>query len=109
MSTMKSMIGQRVLSLILGLFLLGASVSWAQGALMDQKSVLTGQVSSNGLVQIGMTVRVGTPLVMIDTPVGPVPAVRANVDGVVREVLVQPGEKIQPGVILVRLEPVPRR
>lgn len=109
MGTKKSMIGQRVIGLVLGLFLLGASVSWAQGSLMDQKSVLTGQVSSNGLVQVGMTVRVGTPLVTIDTPVGPVPAVRANVDGIVREVLVQPSQKIQPGEILVRLEPVPRR
>lgn len=82
-------------------------VAWvgAAGAFVDQKSSLSGKVVSDGLVAPGANVREGDILVLVDTLTGPMPAVRATVDGQVRDVLVRPGDMIQAGTVLVRLEP----
>ncbi len=81
----------------------------AAASLVDQKGVLTGKVLADSLVAEGAAVKVGMPLVMIETPVGPVPATRANVNGIVKEVLVHPGDMIHTGQILVRIEQVQRK
>lgn len=85
-------------------------VAWslAAGQNVDQRGVLSGNVLSNGLVAAGAMVREGDILVYVETITGPAVAVRANVDGVIREVLVKPGDKVKTGDILVRIEPVKR-
>lgn len=91
------------------LLLLVTATCAAVTSLVDQKGVLTGIVLADSLVIEGVMVQVGTPLVMIETPVGPVPATRANVNGIVRQVLVHPGNLIHTGDVLVRIEPVQRK
>lgn len=85
-------------------------VAWslAAGQTVEQRGVLSGNVLSNGLVAVGAAAREGDILVYVETITGPAAAVRANVDGVVREVLVKPGDKVKSGDILVRIEPVKR-
>jgi biotin carboxyl carrier protein len=70
--------------------------------------VLSGSVLPNGLVAAGAMAREGDILVYVETITGPAAAVRANVDGVVREVLVRPGDQVRSGGILVRIEPSKR-
>lgn len=85
-------------------------VAWslAAGQTVDQHSVLSGNVLPNGLVVAGTMTREGDILVYVETITGPAAAVRANVDGVVREVAVRPGDKVKTGDIVVRIEPVKR-
>lgn len=93
-----------VLTIILAL----AVMAWAlaSGSLVDQKGVLSGRVLADGLVAPGADVREGQVLVVVEGLAGPAPALRANVDGKVREVLVKPGDTIRTGDVLVRIEPV---
>lgn len=88
-----------VLLLVLG--------TWAIAAnqLVEQKGVLSGQVLANGLVVPGTIVREGDVLAGVDTLTGPLPAARSNVDGIVREVLVKPGDLLKPGDVVARIEP----
>ena len=85
-------------------------VAWslAAGQTVEQRGVLSGNVLPNGLVAAGAMVREGDILVYVTTITGPAAAVRANVDGVVREVLVRPGDKVRTGDVLVRVEPLKR-
>jgi biotin carboxyl carrier protein len=87
------------------LLVLGA---WALAAnqLVDQKGVLSGQVLADRLVVPGTTVREGDVLALVNTLTGPRPAARANVDGIVREVSVKPGDLLQPGEVVARIEPL---
>ena len=92
---------------ILTVVLVLAAVAWAMaaGPLVDQKSVLSGRVMADGLAVPGAGVREGDVLVRVEGLTGPAIAVRANVDGQVREVLVKPGVTIRTGDVLVRVEP----
>lgn len=85
-------------------------VAWslAAGQTVEQRGVLSGSVLPNGLVAAGAMTHEGDILVYVETITGPAVAVRANVDGVVREVLVRPGDKVRTGDILVRIEPFKR-
>ncbi|EGO64079.1 biotin/lipoyl-containing protein [Acetonema longum] len=87
---------------ILMIILVSAWVS-AAGVLVDQRSVLSGKV--HAVVGPGSAVKEGDVLVVVNTIVGPSPAVRATVDGVVREILVKPGQDVRQGTIAVRIEP----
>ena len=100
----------KVKILCVTIVLLLAVVAYSAAAsLVDQKGVMTGSVLGDNLVTEGTSVQVGTPLVMVGTPVGPVPATRANVNGIVREVLVHPGDIVHTGEVLVRIELVQRK
>lgn len=92
-----------IIALLLILVVLG---TWAvaAGNLVDQRGVLSGQVLPDNLVSVGTTVREGDVLVRVKTLTGAAPAVRANTDGIVREVLVSPGKNINTGDVLVRIE-----
>ena len=93
---------------LLAVVLAIVAATWvaASGTLVDQKGVLAGRVLSEGLVSTGADVREGDVLVVVDSLTGAAPAVRANTDGKVREVLVKPGDSINSGDVLVRIEPV---
>lgn len=98
---MKKRIG--IISILLLLAILGTWTA-AAGNLVDQRGVLSGKVLSDNLVSVGALVREGDVLVRVGTLTGAAPAVRANADGVVREVLVTPGKNINTGDVLVRIE-----
>lgn len=80
------------LAALLATGVLGTIYGYAATA-VPQKSVLTGRVVS--VVSPGTTVKEGDVLVTVTSLAGPVPAVRADVDGVVKEVLVNQGENIE--------------
>ena len=103
MAHKKSIIALTVL-LVIGV------VAWslAAGQTVDQRGVLSGSVMSKGLVATGAVAREGDILVYVETITGPAAAVRANVDGVVREVLVRPGDTVKTGDVLVKIEPLKR-
>ncbi|HMM20901.1 MAG TPA: hypothetical protein PKA10_09165 [Selenomonadales bacterium] len=92
--------------IVLALVIVMAVAAWAMaaGSLVDQKGVLSGRVLAQGLSAPGQAVREGDVLVVVDSIAGPAPAVRANVDGTVREVLVKPGDMIRSGDVAVRIE-----
>ncbi len=96
--------------IIIALLLVLGTVAWslAAGQTIDQRGVLSGSVLANGLVAPGAMAREGDILVYVETITGPAAAVRANVDGTVREVLVRPGDKVKTGDTLVRIEPFKR-
>ncbi len=72
----------------------------------EVKATLTGEVIEQGLVRVGDVVRDGDPLVYVRTLVGRGVAARAPHDGVIAEVLVQPGDVIpKKGAVVIRLSP----
>ena len=89
-----------VLALVL---LLAVGTVFAAG-LVDHKAVLSGRVSGQDLASVGQDDREGDVLVRVETVAGAQPAVRAAVNGVVRDVLVRPGDTIQAGKVVVRVE-----
>ena len=86
------------------LIVAGVWTVWANN-LADQKVVLSGKVLAGGMVSTGASVREGDILLVVNTITGPVPAARATSDGIVREVLVKPGDVVHSGDVVVRLEP----
>jgi biotin carboxyl carrier protein len=90
-----------LLTIIIMTFLASSLVSAAD--LIDQKSVLSGKV--HAAIGPGSVVREGDVLVVVNTILGPSPAVRATMDGIVRELLVKPGADVRQGEVAVRIEP----
>lgn len=76
-------------------------------SVLDVKSTLAGVVLADDLVEEGMRVDDAQPLVYVRTPLTGTKAVaaRAPLDGVVREVLVRPGQRIEQGDVVVRVVP----
>lgn len=96
---------KKILWLTLAIMMITIAWTAAAGAAVDQKGVLSGKVLATCLVTPGTAVHEGDVLVCVDTITGPAPAVRANVDGTVIEVLVKPGDMIKTGDVLARIEP----
>ena len=95
---------KRLRWVVVALLLLMATGTVFAAALVDHKAVLSGRVSGQDLASVGQVVREGDVLVRVETVAGAQPAVRAAVNGVVREVLVRPGDTIQAGKVAVRVE-----
>lgn len=83
------------------------AVGAASPALVDVRATLAGTVLADRLVAVGDQVEDGQPLVYVRTPLTGTVAVaaRAPQDGIVRDVLVEPGQRIERGQVVVRLEP----
>lgn len=64
----------------------------AEAAEVSQSAVLSGTVTS--VVDVNTPVKEGQVLATVDSLVGPVPAARADADGVVTKVLVVKGQQI---------------
>jgi biotin carboxyl carrier protein len=94
---------QQLVILVVIVMALLASTLVSAANLIDQKSVLSGKV--HAAIGPGSVVREGDVLVVVNTILGPSPAVRATTDGIVRELLVKPGADIRQGEIAVRIEP----
>lgn len=69
-----------------------AAVMPAEAAEVSQSAVLSGTVTS--VVAVNTPVKEGEVLATVDSLVGPVPAARADADGVVIKVLVVKGQQI---------------
>ncbi len=92
--------------LVLVVVALLAAGGTAGPAVMEVKASLAGIVLAEGTVEVGATVEDGQPLVYVRTATQPrAVAATAPRDGVVREVLVRPGQRIERGDVIVRLEP----
>lgn len=94
-------------TIALGVPFLFAAMIWVASAanLVDQNGVLSGRVAAQNLVTVGTVVKEGNVLMNVESITGPAPAVRANRDGVVREVLVKSGDRVSAGDVLARIEP----
>lgn len=94
-------------TILLGVVGILALSVWVASAvnLIDQQSVLAGRVVPQNLVSVGAPVKEGTILVRVESITGVSVAARATRDGVVREVLVKPGELIKVGQVVARIEP----
>lgn len=94
-------------TILLSVVVLLAAGIWvaAAGNLIDQNGVLAGKVVGQNLVTVGTAVKEGAVLVSVESITGTAVAARANRDGVVREVLVKPGEVVKVGQVLARIEP----
>ena len=75
------------------------------GNLVDQHGVLAGRVVAQNLTTVGVMVREGTVLVRVESITGAAVAARATRDGIVREVLVKPGDIVRVGQVIARIEP----
>lgn len=74
---------------------------------LDVKSSLSGRVLEDHLVKVGDLVEGAQPLVYVRTALtGAIGvAARAPREGSVREVLVKPGQRVERGDIVIRLQP----
>lgn len=79
----------------------------APSGLVDVKSSLAGVVLEDRLVKVGDQVEDAQPLVYVRTALTGVVGVaaRAPQDGAIREVLVTPGQRVERGDVVVRLQP----
>ena len=94
--------------LFVGVLLIAMVWAVSAGNLVDQRGVLAGRVVAQDLVAPGTAVKEGRVLVRVESITGPAPAVRATLDGIVREVLVRPGDMVRTGDVLIRIEPTAR-
>lgn len=74
----------------------------AMAADAPQLSIMDGTITS--VSPVGTVVKEGDSLATVDTLVGSIPAVRAPVDGVIKEVRVTVGQKVKKQDVIVVLE-----
>jgi len=76
-------------------------------AVLEVKSTLAGVVLAEELVEAGTRVEDAQPLVYVRTSLTGTRAVaaRAPREGVVREVLVAPGQRVERGDVVIRIDP----
>ena len=91
-----------ILFFVFSLVLMLGSVNVSAAGLIPQKAVLSGNVVS--VVQVGTFVEEGTELVRVSTLAGSATAARANVGGIVKEVLVSQGSMVKSGEVIARIE-----
>ena len=94
-------------TILLGVVFLMLAAIWGVSAdsLIDQNGVLAGRVVTLDLVAVGSPVKEGIVLARVESIAGAAVAARATRDGVVREVLVKPGETVRVGQVIARIEP----
>ncbi|MEG6585098.1 biotin/lipoyl-containing protein [Dendrosporobacter sp. 1207_IL3150] len=90
--------------IVFTLVLIAAVGIWSvsANALIDQKAVLSGKVT--GVVAVGASVCEGDTLASISTITGSLPVARATTDGIVKEVLVHPGDSVRSGDVVARIQ-----
>ena len=93
---------------LVAVLLATATVMAAPGpAVLEVKSTLAGVVLAEELVEAGTRVEDAQPLVYVRTSLTGTRAVaaRAPREGVVREVLVAPGQRVERGDVVIRIDP----
>jgi biotin carboxyl carrier protein len=96
---------RNIVYLAVALVMLAVTWAFAAGHIIEEKSILTGVVTSENLVVVGKTVKEGDVLMSVETIAGPAAAVRATADGTVVEVLAKPGARIKTGDVVIKIEP----
>ncbi len=79
-----------------------ANISAVLAADISYTSVLSGNVVS--VSSAGTPVQAGDVLMTVQSLAGPMPAVRADAEGTVKEVLVHPGTQVQQGAVVLIVE-----
>ncbi|MEE3452142.1 hypothetical protein [Dialister sp.] len=74
----------------------------ADAAEISQNAVISGTVTS--VVELNASIKEGQILATVDSLVGPVPAARADADGIVKKVLVVKGQQINKSEAVVIIE-----
>ena len=99
------LIHKKTITILVALML--AATIWVVSAtnLIDQNSVLSGRVVAKNLIAVGVFVKEGTVLATVESITGAAPVALATRDGVVREVLVKPGDMVRAGQVVARIEP----
>lgn len=94
-------------SILLGIVLFLAASIWVVSAenLIDQNGVLAGRIVAQDLAAAGSRVKEGAVLAKVESIAGVAVAARATRDGIVREVLVKPGDMVKVGQVIARIEP----
>lgn len=84
-----------------------SAVAAPRADVVEVKSSLAGLVLADDLAEVGDRVEDAQALVYVRTPLTGLRSVaaRAPRDGVVREVLVRPGQRVERGDVVVRLLP----
>ncbi len=98
----------RTVAILVAILIFAAAAALAAPAdVLDVKSSLAGVVQEEHLVKIGDQVEDAQPLVYVRTALtGAIGvAARAPQDGVIRELLVRPGQRIERGDVVVRMQP----
>jgi biotin carboxyl carrier protein len=90
------------------IFIVGTLAATARSApaLLEARATIAGTVLADGLVEVGAPVQEDQPLVYVRTGLTQRTdvAARSRWNGVVREVLVRPGQRVELGDVLVRIE-----
>jgi len=91
---------------VLFILALAAGAGAAPAPLQEAKATIAGTVLADGLVEDGAQVQEDQPLVYVRTGLTQRTDVtaRSRWKGVVREVLVRPGQRVELGDVLVRIE-----
>ncbi|HEY6104307.1 MAG TPA: biotin/lipoyl-containing protein [bacterium] len=95
-----------VLLTVVVLALAAAAFAGPTPPLQEVKASLAGTVLADGLVEVGAQVQEDQPLVYVRTGLTQRTdiAARSRWKGVVREVLVRPGQRVELGDVLLRIE-----
>ena len=90
---------------VLLLLLLGFNLLPAYAAeVISCSAVLGGRVAAADLARSGQSVTAGQVLVNVETLSGLTPSVLAPVDGVVKEILIKPGQNVVSGEVVLKIE-----
>jgi len=92
---------KKLIAIVLVCVLLGIAQLTAAASMIDEKTTLTGQVT--WIVPVGQAVTEGSELVRVSTLTGSAAASRATTAGTVQQVLVQPGDNVKSGEVVVRI------
>ena len=93
---------KKIWAVVALLVLLALGIAQAAGG-KEQRSSVAGQVVST--VSVGEKVNEGAVLVTVKTLVGSAPAARANCDGTVVSVSVQPGQQVAANQVVAEIAP----
>jgi biotin carboxyl carrier protein len=95
-----------IITAILIVGALAGTAGSAPATLLEAKATIAGTVLADGLVEVGAQVQEDQPLVYVRTGLTQRTdvAARSRWNGVVREVLVRPGQRVELGDVLVRIE-----
>jgi len=95
-----------VLLTVIVLTVAGGAAAAPTPPLQEAKASIAGTVLADGLVEVGAQVQEDQPLVYVRTGLTQRTdvAARSRWKGVVREVLVRPGQRVELGDVLVRIE-----
>lgn len=92
---------KKLIAIVLVCVLLGLAQLTTAASMIDEKTTLAGQVTWT--VPVGEAVTEGSALVRVSTLTGSAVAARATIGGTVQQVLVNNGDHVKSGDVVVRI------